>query len=76
VLVGFVGSENWPAFAASPEAADGAPDPLDRWSSRLITAIAGSVGASPLFPFGGPPFLPFQRWAQRAEPSIPRRSAS
>jgi hypothetical protein len=71
VLVGFVGSDNWPAFANSPEAADGEPNPLDRWSSRVITAIARSVGATPLFPFDGPPFLPFQRWAQMAEPVYP-----
>jgi hypothetical protein len=25
----------------------------------------------PLFPFDGPPFLPFQRWAQKAEPVHP-----
>jgi hypothetical protein len=71
VLVGFVGSGNWQTFAASPEAADGQPDPLDRWSTRIITAVASSLGATPLFPFGGPPFLPFQRWAQKAEPVHP-----
>jgi hypothetical protein len=71
VLVGFVGAENWSAFTASPEAADGRPNPLDRWSSRVIAAIARSLGATPLFPFDGPPFLPFQRWAQKAEPVYP-----
>jgi len=71
VLVGFIGAENWPTFAASPEASDGQPNPLDRWSSRVIAAIAVSLGATPLFPFDGPPFLPFQRWAQQAEPVYP-----
>ena len=71
ILVGFIGSENWPTFAASPEAKDGHPDPLDRWSTRVITEVAKSLGATPLFPFGGPPFLPFQRWAQQAEPVHP-----
>jgi len=71
VLVGFIGSENWTTFAASSEAGDGKPDPLDRWSTRVITAVAQTLGATPLFPFGGPPFLPFQRWAQRAEPVHP-----
>jgi hypothetical protein len=71
VLVGIIGSENWPAFAASPEAVDGKPDPLDRWSSRVVTAVASSLGATPLFPYGGPPFLPFQRWAQKAEAVYP-----
>ncbi len=67
VLVGFVGSGNWPAFADSPEAADGQPNPLDRWSLKVVSGLADDLGATPLFPFGEP-FLPFQRWAQRAEP--------
>jgi hypothetical protein len=71
VLIGFIGSQNWPTFAASQEAADGEPEPLDRWSSRVIAAVGQSLGATPLFPFGSPPFLPFQRWAQRAEPVHP-----
>jgi hypothetical protein len=68
VLAGMVGRDGWEAFAASPEASDGLADPLDRWSRRLIESLAGELGAKALFPFGGPPFLPFQRWAQRAEP--------
>lgn len=67
VLVGFVGAGNWPAFANSPEAADGRPNPLDRWSLRVVSALAGDLGATALFPFAEP-FLPFQRWAQKAEP--------
>jgi hypothetical protein len=68
VLAGMAGSEGWRAFAASPEASDGFADPLDRWSRRVIEALAHELGGRALFPFGGPPFLPFQRWAQRAEP--------
>ena len=68
VLVGLVGREGWSAFAASPEANDGLDEPLDRWSQRLIEALARELDAQALFPFGDPPFLPFQRWAQRAEP--------
>ncbi len=67
VLAGMAGREGWSAFAASPEASDGLADPLDRWSRRVIAALAGELGARALFPFGGPPFLPFQQWAQRAE---------
>jgi hypothetical protein len=71
VLVGFVGNRNWPAFAASAEAGDGRPDPLDRWSARVVGALARDVGATACFPFGGPPWHPFQRWAQKAEPIHP-----
>lgn len=68
VLVGNAGPAMWREFAASPEMQDGADDPLDRWSTRVIREVARGLGAAPLFPFGGPPYLPFQRWAMKAEP--------
>lgn len=71
VLVGNVGPAMWACFEQSPEAADGAPDPLDRWSARVIGALAAQVGATALFPFTGPPWWPFQSWARRAEPVAP-----
>jgi hypothetical protein len=71
ILVGFAGRGQWPGFAASPEAQDGHPDPLDRWSRRVVGALAEELGAVALFPFGGPPFQPFLRWAQQAEPVRP-----
>ena len=71
VLAGMAGREGWDAFAASPEASDGASDPLDRWSRRVIEALARELGGAALFPFGGPPFWPFQQWARRAEPVHP-----
>lgn len=71
VLLGSIGGSLWPAFSASPELADGLDHPLDRWSRRVIGGWAERLGALPLFPFGGPPYLPFQRWAARAEPLAP-----
>jgi ferredoxin-like protein FixX len=68
VLAGTVGPAQWPTFAASPEASDGRPHPLDRWSRRIIGGLAIELGATPLYPFEGPPWLPFQRWAIKAEP--------
>jgi hypothetical protein len=68
ILVGNAGPAMWHRFAASPEYADGAPDPLDRWTRRTLSGLAADCGAAALFPFGGLPFLPFQRWALRAEP--------
>ena len=67
-LLGFVGRAQWPAFAASPESSDGRANPLDRWSRRVIGELAAEFGAAALYPFEGPPWLPFQRWAMKAEP--------
>ncbi|HLW89863.1 MAG TPA: ferredoxin [Roseiarcus sp.] len=68
VLAGTCGGEGWSAFANSAERQDGRSDPLDRWSRRIIDQLAVARGAKALYPFGGPPYLPFQRWAMRAEP--------
>jgi hypothetical protein len=67
VLVGMRGGEGWSGFADAPERRDGLPDPLDRWSRRVVNALAGACGARALYPFDGPPYWPFQRWAMRAE---------
>lgn len=64
-LVGPDGGAMWPVFTASPEFADGAPDPLNRWSTRVLDALAIDLGATTLYPFGGPPWHPFIAWAQR-----------
>lgn len=70
VLVGNAGPDMWRIFNAeiSPEERQRLPDPLDTWTRRTLTRVARRLGAEPLFPFDGPPFLPFSRWAKRAEP--------
>lgn len=67
VLLGWIGGRQWPFFSRSREAADGAPHPLDRWSKRVVGTLAEEFDASPFYPFGGPPYLPFQRWAERGD---------
>jgi epoxyqueuosine reductase len=64
VLLGPEGPGFWRVFREAPEFGDGRPDPLDRWSARVIGALAGAVGGRALFPFGGPPFAPFTAWAR------------
>lgn len=66
-LVGNIGSSYWPVFSRSAEYRDGAADPLDRWSRRVAGAIAAELAVQPVYPFTGPPYYPFQQWAQRAE---------
>lgn len=66
VLLGPAPGGFWPAFAGSAEYRDGRRDPLDRWSARVIGAIATELAAEARFPFGGPPFAPFLAWARRS----------
>ena len=66
-LVGNIGSSYWPVFSQSPEFLDGEADPLDRWSRRVAKAIAAELPVDPVYPFEGPPYYPFQQWAQHAE---------
>ncbi|MEM7224062.1 MAG: hypothetical protein AAF495_13855 [Pseudomonadota bacterium] len=68
VLLGAIGGSFWPRFSRSPEYGDGNADSLDRWSARVVGALACRLGAGALFPFGGPPYHPFVAWAKRAEP--------
>lgn len=55
----------WPAFTTSQEWQDDDADPMDRWSRRVIGLWARELDAIPLFPFDGPPYLPFFSWAKR-----------
>ena len=71
LLLGSVGGSLWSAFSQPAEFHDGLPDPLDRWSQRVIGGLAERFSALALFPFGGPPYQPFLRWARRAEGVAP-----
>ncbi|MBT8409130.1 MAG: ferredoxin, partial [Alphaproteobacteria bacterium] len=63
VLLGPAEPGFWAHVTAQPEFADGTKDPLDRWSRRIVGDLAQSLTAAALFPFGGPPYQPFIRWA-------------
>lgn len=79
ILAGNVGGGMWQAFSGDhpDESADNEPHAtlLDDWSRKALVGVADVLGGptrcQPLFPFEGPPFLPFVRWAQRAEPVFP-----
>lgn len=65
VLLG-AGPAFWPHFRTAPEAKDNAPDPVDRWSMRVIGKMAEIFAAKGVFPFGGPPYAPFIAWAEQS----------
>ena len=56
----------WAHFQSCPEYQDNAADPMDRWSSRVISSLAHALNATAVFPFGGPPFQPFIAWAMKS----------
>lgn len=64
LLIGYLGGEMWPIFQRQGK---DEPNPLDGWTRRVIDPLAKELGAVALYPFEGPPWLPFQRWAMRAE---------
>jgi hypothetical protein len=70
VLLG-TGQGFWPVFRESSEIGDGQPDPIDRWSQRVIGKMADDLGATACFPFGGPPHAPFVEWALKSGWTFP-----
>jgi len=65
VMIGAAEPGFWAHFTESPEWWDRQPEPMDRWSRRVIGKTACQIGAKALFPFGGPPWMPFYAWALR-----------
>ena len=64
ILIGNDGPALWRVFSAQ---AGQRPNPLNDWSRGNLERIAAELGAIAYFPFGGPPHLPFQKWAMKAE---------
>jgi len=63
VLAGNAGPRMWRAFDA---ARAGSELTLDQWCARVLAEVAGRLRARAVYPFQRP-YLPFQRWAARAE---------
>lgn len=61
----------WTLFEASPEYEDRRPDPLDRWSARVLGGLAQRFGGTAVLPSDGPPWPPFLRWAERSGHAFP-----
>lgn len=66
ILLGPDEPDFWPLFTTSPEYNDHMPDPMDRWSHRVISQIAQAAGGAVYFPFGDAPYHPFYTWALRS----------
>ncbi len=73
LIIGNGGSSFWEVFSNSSEYRDGGPDPLDRWSKRAGKFLARKLDGLAIFPFDGPPYLPFQSWAKKTGQIVPSR---
>lgn len=65
ILIGPDEPRFWPIFTQSAQYHDRAPDPLDRWSRAVLDPLADQFIGHAMYPFGGPPYRPFQNWALR-----------
>jgi hypothetical protein len=65
LLIGNAGPALYHAFFGAGETRG--DNPLDDWTRKVLAPIATRFGARAAFPSDGPPWLPFQRWAMRAE---------
>jgi len=73
VLVGNIGGAMWPAFEAGRR---DEPNALDNWTKRVLGKISGDLETefgkiSVFYPSDGPPYMPFQQWAMRADTVYP-----
>lgn len=68
ILIGNVGPDLWHAFGANMP---NDPNPMNMWSKAIIDQIAAEFGATTTYPFQGPPYFPFQRWAMKADNVFP-----
>ena len=57
ILLGNAGPRMWQVFNASGMSS------LDRWTASVVDKAASQVAARAIYPFNGPPYAPFHRWA-------------
>jgi len=67
-LVGNAGPGMWRFFQA--ERRD-EPHPLDAWTRRTLDPLAAAFGMEAVYPFSGPPYLPFHDWGLHARAIFP-----
>ena len=65
LIVGNAGSAIWPKFSRGWQEFQSS-DPLDYWTESVLQEIATRYELGVIFPFEGPPYYPFQRWALKS----------
>ncbi|MGI9498725.1 MAG: ferredoxin [Geminicoccaceae bacterium] len=62
-IIGNVGSAVWPHYETARQNRPHLS--LDQWTETVIGEIATDFGLDAVYPFEGPPYHPFIRWAER-----------
>lgn len=70
LLIGNAGPDMWVHFARSCEFRDGHSDPMNRWTRRILEALATDLNSQVVFPFDKP-YWPFQRLARHVQSTKP-----
>jgi hypothetical protein len=65
ILIGNAGPDMWRAFREIRKTDEALT--LDTWTHRILDPLGIELGARVIYPFDGPPYAPFQRWAVLAE---------
>lgn len=68
-IVGNVASLVWPIFERARR--DRPNLSLDQWTREIVDDIARDLDMGALYPFEGPPYHPFMRWAERTGTLFP-----
>jgi hypothetical protein len=72
LLVGNINRRMWQVFQSSEiykfKSDRHTQEPLDQWTRDVVGQVAGELSARAIYPFDGPPYFPFLKWAHRAEP--------
>jgi len=73
VIIGNAGEAMWEVFSNSAEYARRADDDhtLNAWTKRVLDGVAADLNCRAVYPFDGPPYHPFQRWAMQADQVFP-----
>ncbi|MDJ0614203.1 MAG: ferredoxin [Rhizobiaceae bacterium] len=65
IVIGNAGPEMWRVFSVSAEFGDGLPNPMNRWTRRVLEEAALNFCDFCIFPFDEP-YWPFQRFLSSA----------
>jgi len=69
VMIGNAGPSMWSRFKKETDEKQRVENkhPLDQWTEKIVKEKANKLDAVAIFPFQGPPYYPFQKWAIKSE---------